>query len=275
MSVTAGYNRTWNNNFRVTDNLIAEPGDYDSYCITAPTHADLPQGGGYQVCGLYDITPLKFGRIDNLVVQSTRFGEQKRVADFFTVNVDTRFSSGMLLRGGIDTGRILTDDCFVIDSPQQLLNCRTAPPLMGATQLKLQGSYPFPGDLVASAIFQNVPTVAYGASYQATNREIAPSLGRNLSACGTRTIETCTATATVPLIQPGVHFEDRRTMLDLRLTKLLRLSGTSRLQLNLDMYNALNSAALLTTNSNFGPQWRNPLDILDGRLIQVSGQLSF
>ena len=275
ISMTAGYNRTWGENFRVTDNLAVDPGDYDPFCITAPTHPDLPGGGGNQICGLYDVKPAKFGQVNNLVVHSSNFGEQRRVADFFSLNVDTRFRQGMLIRGGIDTGRILTDQCFVIDSPEQLRNCRTSPPLMGATQVKLQGSFPFPGDFVASAIFQNVPTVAYSATYRATNREIAPSLGRNLAACGARTIDTCTATATVELIQPGINFEDRRTMLDLRLTKIFRFTDGVRLQANFDVYNALNASSLLTTNSNFGPQWRNPFDILDGRLLQVSGQLSF
>ena len=275
VSITGGYNRTWAENFRVTDNIQVEPSDFDPFCITAPVHPDLPGGGGYELCGLYDVRPAKFGQVDNVVRKATDFGTQERVSNFFNVNVDTRFQSGLLIRGGIDSGRIMTDQCFVIDSPQQLLQCRTAPPLMGATQLKLQGSYPFPRDFYLSAIFQNVPTVPYSATYQATNREIFPSLGRNLAACGTRTIETCTATAAVPLVQPGVNFEDRRTQLDLRLTKAFRFGQNSRLNLNVDAYNLFNSGALLTTTNAYGPQWRYPLDILDGRLIQIGFQMNF
>lgn len=291
MSVTAGYNRTWSNNFRVTDNLAVVPSDFDPFCVTAPVHPDLPDGGGYQVCGLFDVTPSKFGQVNNLVRPASDFGDPKRIANFFNLTIDTRFKTGLLLRGGIDTGRITTDKCFVIDSPQAsytaglaattanreagLFQCRTAPPLMGNTQIKLQGSYPLPADIVVSAIFQNVPTVSYEATYRATNREIAPSLGRNLAACGTRTIETCTATVDVPLVQPGISFEDRRTQLDLRFTKFFQLNSKMRLQANVDIYNTLNSGALLTTTNAFGPSWRNPLDILDGRLFQFSGQLTF
>jgi len=180
-----------------------------------------------------------------------------------------------LLRGGIDSGTIVTDSCFVIDSPQVLLNCRTQPGWGGRTQVKLQGSYPLPGDFVVAAIFQNIPTVPYGATYNATNREIAPVLGRNLAACGARTIDTCTAFVAVPLFNPLENYEARRTQLDLRLTKNLRLSTRTRLQANLDLYNATNSAALLTTNSTFGSQWRNPTAIVNGRLLQVSGRLTF
>jgi len=273
VSFEVGYNRTWGENFRVTDNLAVEPSDYDPFCITAPVHAELPGGGGYEICGLYDVAPAKFGQVDNLIVHSSNFGDQRRVADFFSFNVDTRFQSGMLIRGGIDTGRIMTDQCFVIDSPEQMRNCEITPPLIGATQVKLQGSYPLPGDTAVSVIFQNVPTEAYDATYQASNALIAPSLGRNLAACGAAV--TCNARYAVNLVQPGVNFEERRTMLDLRLTKLFTLGDGKRLQANFDMYNALNSGVKLTTNDSFGSRWRNPLEILAGRLLQVSAQFDF
>ena len=38
-------------NFVITDNLAIGPEDYDRYSITAPTHPDLPGGGGYVVDG--------------------------------------------------------------------------------------------------------------------------------------------------------------------------------------------------------------------------------
>ena len=32
------------------------PADFSPYCITAPSMPNLPGGGGYQVCGLYDVS---------------------------------------------------------------------------------------------------------------------------------------------------------------------------------------------------------------------------
>jgi hypothetical protein len=122
---------------------------------------------------------------------------------------------------------------------------------------------------------QDLPTVPYEAIYRATNREIAPVLGRNLAACGARTIETCTATVNVPLFNPGENFEARRTQVDLRLTKNFRLSDGVRFQANLDAYNVFNSGSLLTSNTSFGPQWRNPLNLVTGRLFQISGQITY
>jgi hypothetical protein len=283
VSVTAGYDRNWQTIFRVTDNLALTPADFDPFCITAPLNAGLPDGGGYQVCGLYDVKPSKFSAVpNNEVTQASHYGTQQRVSDFFNLGITTRFKSGLLIRGGIDSGRLLTDACEIRDQlPETALTnpfCRASTPLMGNTQLKLQGSYPLPGDATVSVIFQNVPSVAYAANYRATNAEIFPSLKRNLAACGTRTLATCTSTVSVSLVNPNVYFEARRTQLDLRLTKSFSLGQGRRLQANFDLYNALNSAALLTTNNNFAlvnNQWRNPTAILAGRLIQLSGRMTF
>ena len=110
--------------------------------------------------------------------------------------------------------------------------------------------------------------------------EIAPSLGRNLAACGTR--QDCTATATVPLITPQTQFEDRLTQLDLRLTRTMRLGPRYRLQANFDVYNVFNASAMLTPNNTYGSQWRVPVTtiargagVLNARLFQFSGRLSF
>ena len=273
MSLTAGYYRNWYGNFSVTDNLVVSPADYGTYCITAPSDTRLPGGGGYQVCGLADVSLAKFGLVDNEVTQSANFGEQRQVNNFFSVSLNTRFASGIRFGGGVDAGRSVTDNCFVVDSPQQLVNCKVVTPFKGQTQIKFNGSYPLPYDFIISGILQNISGPVITAAYAATNAEIAPSLGRSLAACGTRT--PCTSTATVPLIEPGTQFEDRTTRLDLRVTKMLSVSPRLRLQLNLDLYNALNSSDILSITTTFGPRWRQPTQILDPRIVQFSGQLLF
>jgi hypothetical protein len=303
VSVTAGYYRNWAGNFRVTDNLEVMPADHSPYCIIAPVDPRLPGGGGYQVCGLYDVAPAKFGQVQNLVTQSSHYyGAEAEVtcesgpstsvrrgtcgtSDFFNVTVNARIGSGIQLGGGLDTGRTTFDSCFVVDSPQQLLNCHTEVPFKAQTQVKVFGSYPLPGDFVVSGTLQNVSGAAVDAFYSATNAEIAPSLGRNLAACGTRV--PCTATARVQLIAPQTHFLDRRTQLDVRLTKVFNLISNVRLQVNVDVYNALNSSSILGVESTYGPRWLQPVAggvsggtgegdaILPGRLIQFGGRLTF
>jgi hypothetical protein len=51
--------------------------------------------------------------------------------------------------------------------------------------------------------------------------------------------------------------------------------GARRLQINLDAYNALNSSSILTVNNTFDARWRQPNAVIDPRLFQVSGQISF
>jgi hypothetical protein len=267
LSLTAGYYRNWAGNFSVTDNLAVTPADYSPYCVTAPPNAELPGGGGFEVCGLYDINPNRFGQVNNLVTQASHYGTQKRISDFVTTSLSARLPSGTRLEAGLDTGRIVNDNCFVIDSPQQLLNCHVVTPWSANLQGKVSGTVPLPRDFAASGIFQNVAGPHIIASYPAPTAAIAPSLGRNLAG-GVRS-------AVVPLMMPQTRFEGRKSQLDLRLTKNMNIGRKGRLRVNLDVYNVLNASSILTINTTYGSQWLRPLSVLDGRLIEVGGQLTF
>jgi hypothetical protein len=78
----------------------------------------------------------------------------------------------------------------------------------------------------------------------------------------------------VPLVAPQTLFEGRLTRLDLRLTKLIRIQRI-RLQANVDAYNVLNGSAVKQTTNTYGSRWLLPTDILEGRIVQFSGQLNF
>jgi hypothetical protein len=225
------------------------------------------------VCGLYDLDPAKFGQVDNLVTQASNFGRQRQISNFFNASINTRLGQGIRLGGGVDTGRTLNDTCFVVDSPQQLLNCRILTPHKATAQLKVHGSYTLPADFVVSGVYQNLPGPQVQANYPAPNSLIMPLLGRSLAGC--RVGVTCTSTASVPLIAPMTVFEARQSQLDLRLSKLLRIGARVRLQANVDIYNVLNADSILAVNNTFGSQWRRPTSILDARLVQVGGQVSF
>ena len=267
MSVTAGYYRNWYGNFRVTDNQAVAPADYKTYCVTGPADSRLPGGGNAQVCGLADINPDKFGQVNNLVRPAKDLGKQSQVSNFVLFSVDARLANGVRFGGGVDTGRTVTDNCFVVDSPQQLVNCHVSQPFSANTQIKLNASYPLPGDLFVSAIFQNLPGPAYTADYPAPVAIITPSLGRVLSGNN--------RTATVPLIAPQTEFEDRTTRLDLRLAKTLRVGERVRVQGNFDLYNVLNSGSVLVTTNAFGARWLVPTLIPEPRILQFSAQVNF
>jgi hypothetical protein len=130
--------------------------------------------------------------------------------------------------------------------------------------------------LMPSIVFQNLPGVAVGAATGATwaapNAVIKPTLGRDLAACNGAA--TCSATATVSIIEPNSVFEDRYTTLDLRVSKTVQV-GRMRLQPRIDLYNALNSATVLTQNTTYGAQFRLPTNVLPARLFKFGLQVDF
>jgi hypothetical protein len=263
MSVTAGYYRNWYGNFRVTDNELV----YATYCVTGPADPRLPGNGGSQICGLADVNPDRFGQVRNLVRPAKDFGDQTQVSNFITLGAEARFASGARFGGGIDAGSTVTDNCFVVDSPQQLVNCHVAPSFFSGTQVKLNGTYPLPGDFFVSGVFQSLPGPSYTADWAAPLASIQPSLGRPLSGAA--------RTATVPLIAPQQEFEERTTRLDVRVAKSLRVGQRARIQGNIDLYNALNSGSILAVTNAFGARWLVPTLVLEPRILQFSAQVTF
>ena len=271
LALNVAYFRTWYSNFAVTDNLAVTPADYNPYCITAPVDSRLP-GGGNQICGLYDITPAQFGKIDNLVSQASHYGKQTEVYNGVDVTINARFGAGTVLSGGLSTGRTVTDNCAVlVDSPQHRF-CHVTLPFSAQTQFKLSGAYGLPWDVQASATYQNLPGIPITSSYVATNAEIRPTLGRNLGQCGTSA--TCNATATIDLIEPNTIFEDRIRQIDFRLSKAFKV-GRARLQGQFDIFNAFNASPILAENTRFGASWQQPTQILGARLFKFGAQLNF
>ena len=264
-AINFGYFRTvWTHN-TVTDNLKLTPADFDPYCINIPVDSRLP-GSGTALCGLYDLNQAKFGQVDNLVSQASKFGKQIETYDGFDLTVNARLPRGAYLGGGMSTGRTVNDDCAVLqDSPQKLF-CRISPPFL-QPQIKVYGIYPLPWDFQASATLQSVPGIPISASYSATLAEIRPTLVRPLSGSRTSVIID-------NLFQPQTQFEGRINQVDVRLTRTIK---AGRLQLNprFDIYNLLNSSAVLSTNTRFGPTWLQPAQILDARLIKFEIQVQF
>jgi hypothetical protein len=237
------------------------PADYDPFCITAPTDARLPGGGGNQVCDLADIRPEKFGLVDNVVTQASHFGNRREVYDGVDAALSARFARGGLFSAGTNFGRTALE-CVVVDNPIQF--CKTAPPFF-LPELKFSVSYPLPWDLQASAVMQNLPGLPVSASHVATNAAIAPSLGRNLVG---RTF------ALVELMEPNQEYEDRVSQLDLRFAKTIRL-GRASVKGMFDIYNIFNEDAVGFINSRYGASWLLPTEVMAGRLFKFGAQVDF
>ncbi len=100
------------------------------------------------------------------------------------------------------------------------------------------------------------------------NAAAAESLKRNLSGNA--------ANVTVNLIAPGTMYGDRLNQLDVRVARTFG-PRRAQLQLALDVYNTLNSSAVLSYNSTFVPNgpWLQPLSILSPRMFRFTAELVF
>ena len=139
------------------------------------------------------------------------------------------------------------------------------------TQLKFLGTYTLPKvDVQVSSTFQSIPGTPISANKVYQNAEVRPSLGRDLSAGA--------ANVTVNLVHPGTVYGDRLNLLDLRFGKVLKF-GRTRSVISLDLYNTLNSSAVIgenTTYVNATPTgWRIPTSIVPARFAKFSLQLDF
>ena len=286
VAVDLGYFRRWYGNFVTTDNRAVSAADYDQFSLTAPANPGLPGGGGYVVSGLYDLNPSKFGTpADNFITFSDSFGKETKRWNGVDVILNARPRDGILLRGGVSSGRTSTDNCEIVTQlPEQLFgaqvlgvananvwlpqaNCSQTGAFL--TQVKFLGSYTIPRvDVQISGGLQNVPGPEALANYAAPTAAVRTSLGRDLSG-GARNV-------TVNLMEPGTVYGDRLTELDLRVGKLLRF-GATRTNVMLEIYNVFNSSGVLLQSNTFGgaTPWLQPQSIMPARFIKLGFQIDF
>ena len=287
--LNVAYNRRWFSGFTAVDNLAVTASDLTPFSIVAPVDPRLPGGGGYTVSGLFDVIPEKAGMVNNLVTSSGQFGRWYQYFNGVDVSVSIR-QRRLSLEAGTSTGQTVADNCDVRARLPELstavmgtaafgpgLSSSAVTPLSPychvgfglLTQFRGLSSYLFPKvDVQLSATFQSKPGPMLTANYTVPNAVVAPSLGRNLSGDA--------ANVTVNLVEPGTMYGDRVNQLDLRGAKLFR-PGRSRLTVAAEIYNALNSSAVLTVNPAFVPggRWLQPLSILTPRFIKLAVEVEF
>jgi len=301
LSVNGAYFKRIYGNFISQHNELVAATDYDSFCVTAPADARLPGGGGYPICGLLDIQPSKLGQVSNVRTLSSNYGKAMEHWDGFDLSANVRIKNGILLQGGLSTGKTLIDNCDVlnaapdgwpvsgsginsyngVDSLQMRPWCHQESAWL--MQYKFLGSYPLPvWGLQVSGTFQSLVPDPLGTSqqdynsmgqvarYVATNAVVAPSLGRNLAA-------GVNSNVTLNLVPPGSTYGERSFQTDLRLAKTFML-GPSKLQGFLDMFNLFNANPIYTYNPTYGTTgvgWQAPQAILPGRILRLGAQFNF
>ena len=300
LSVDVSYHRTDWKNQQATINLATPAADYTEGCITAPVDTRLGSVSGQQVCGLWDANPNVFGLRDNERVNAkdvnTSGQDPKELFNGVDIAVNAQFGDGGVLLGGVAIGRTRFDYCWnnalpnisqesqPSDLPRTAGFCEITGDLWDGvgSQIKFQVVYPLPYDINVSGTFKALPGIPIPASYNASNVELAASLGRDLSACRGAVGAACTAVKSVGLApsanrqgdSAAVLHDERINEIDLRVTKALTIAGF-RIQGVAELYNVTNNRPPTGITTTFGSAWQFPRALLGGRLFKVGVQVDY
>jgi hypothetical protein len=293
LSLNVGYFRRIYTNLELLYNQAVGANDVDYFCVTAPSHPALPNGGGQQICGIPDLKPSKVGQLNFITTAADNLGTRIQHWNGVDVTVDARVRR-LLLQGGLSVGKTSVDECDLVGAAPNVLfrgsgveriptsycdmitvsSVATGSTLGGSTtpyqaQVKLLGSYLLPLEIQVAATYQTFPGIQRIANVTFPRAAIEPSLGRPPSQ---------TSSVQVNVIPPGTVFADRLHQLDLRATKIFKFGGT-RLRANLDVYNAVNDNTGLNYSTAFNPAnpvgWEAPRVVLPARSAKVSVQFDF
>jgi len=277
LSASVGYFRRVYGNFNVQDNEALSRSDFTEFSVVVPTDPRLPLSG-QTLGGIYDQNRAVVNR--NVVKPASDFGKQRSHWDGVDVSIDTRLRNGMILQGGLSTGKTMNDICDIVDDLPEALSgaaptgvlplaiapaqsaefCHTETPFL--TTYKAVAAYTFPYGVRVSGTFASTPGPVIQANQIYTG--VLPSLGRPFFA----------GQSTVNVVKPGTMYGDRLNQVDLRFSKVLNV-GTGSLDLNVDIYNAFNSSAILTQQNTYGATWQNALAVIQPRFVKLSARWDF
>ena len=155
----------------------------------------------------------------------------------------------------------------MVDSPQELLHCKTAEPFSSQTQFKLFGSIPLPADFLVGFAYQNLSGPNYAANRYYPTSDLRFNNGRTSLASGGGGV-------VVPMVGADELYGGRISRLDIRASKVINY-GRLRLQINFDAYNLMNTSDIRSITGSYGSRWGYPNTIIDPRLLQFGGQIDF
>jgi len=271
ISVDVGYFRRWYGNFRVTDNIALGPSEFTAYTVTAPTAPGLSSSG--QTLTAFDAN--RVVQAQNVTTRASNYGEQLERWNGVDVTVNARPANGLLLFGGVSTGKTMSDTCDLAALVPESLGtrpleyCRIESPFV--TQVKLNGAYTIPrADVLVSATYQSIPGPVIQANYIV--RERAP--GVPLMGGPTATVALLPAIAGIGVAGFGDEYGERLNQVDLRVGKRLR-AGRIRSTVNVDLFNVFNRSAVTAENPSFPAAFRRPTQIMLARFVKIGAQFDF
>jgi hypothetical protein len=287
MSVTASWHHRTFYNLDVTDYTFRTPGDYTTVNVVSPLDGE--------VITVYNINAAANQRVERVDRTSP---DRQQIYDGFELGFHARLPGGAQVFGGTTTQHTLNVNCDQPDDRNLLRFCdERERPNPFRTQVKLAGTYTLPWyGIQTSASLQSEPGSALLTNWNIgrTTRYAADCVGPCTP--GALVIPNLTTTQlVVPLIPSGYDFMEQFNQLDFKFAKLFEIRGV-RITGQFEMFNALNSAAVLTLRGGSGltslnstvtnvtnaggtyygtPNYHQPGDIPQGRLYKFGMQIKW
>ena len=287
-----------------------DPLSFDFYRVVAPSHPDLPGGGGYVVSGL---STDKFSLGTNqpsavTIMEELGYNWNGVDTNFVWRGIDKWGLRGLRVNGGTSTGRAVRDLCFSqVNRPNVRQNEGQAPECnphtRWETNVRGTAAYTIPKiDVLVSTVFQWRPGVERSATHEYTKEQViwepssayratlpcdpgtngatAGQVGCFVAGSGANT----STTQTINLLNTGQLYGEGYTIFDLKLGKNLRF-GNKRLNVGVDVYNLFNNDAIRDYVNNFDTvdnpatavveQWGQAEGLLSPRFARLSIQFDF
>jgi hypothetical protein len=189
---------------------------------------------------------------------------------------------GVTLFGGTSTSKQVSNNCdlpITISStfaaaanPNATIFCdQTQFPIPFQTQVKIGGTYELPVKFVISGTFQSYP----GATNAGTGNSSAVWLPVTLTATRAIAPGLTQASESIPLIYPGSNYLDRMNQLDLRIARRFPTGKLGNVELQVDLFNALNSRPVTAMSTTFGTGLNTPTSVLQSRIVSLGAQWHF
>jgi carboxypeptidase family protein len=289
---------TVDNRYNFANNSFDGP-----FCANAPADPNLPGGGGYQVCGLYDLKPSVVAQNipqNSTITFSDNYGGETNIYKGFEFSTRMTFKGGGFLQAGVSASKRIFDQCNLVNAGIVAANGAINNPLTTnltevaeifpdgsrachqdlpyRPDLKVSGSYTLFWDVIISPTYQFVRGVQNGGAAPSilatwgTTPASATTLGRAYSAGAT--------TKSVNLMAVGVNYgNDNLNQLDVRLSKRFRFNKNT-FRVDLDAYNLFNSDWPFTVTNTFSTStttaaWLRPTNVLQARFFKIGAQFDF
>ena len=295
VSAEVSYTRRNFFNFLVTDDLNRSAATgWDSYTVTAPVDARLPNGGGYPIT-LF--TPKATVTPKPYLTWETDYGPA-RLSMWHGVDLtlNARMRGGFTASLGTSTGRSIVDTCGTAMNYNQFSTttssdlgpdprgCHNEDPFQ--TTIRGLATYIVPKvDVLVSLTVRSQPQVTLGATAGTSASWIVPNSVVQ-AAYGKLPIGAlATGTTTIQITDNvnRVYVDQRRNQIDMRFAKVLRF-GRTRSDIGIDLNNLLNTNYATGYNSTYtfsagntagGGTWGQPTSIYAPRFVRINYTLNF